>query len=102
MIELTNTMNKRELLQTEVKFGLIAAVPFAAVRLETALSACLRRYRGVHLSPGSRGKRLLDHGTLVIVLTCHAATSSFDKDSGARKAPKYRFAICCETGSKRY
>src|SRR6201982_1501200 len=32
MNERTNTMNRRELLQTAAKFGLMAAVPFAAVR----------------------------------------------------------------------
>src|ERR1700746_225052 len=32
MNERTNTMNRRELLQTAAKFGLVAAVPFAALR----------------------------------------------------------------------
>src|SRR5713101_10092327 len=32
MNERTNTMNRRQLLQTAAKFGLMAAVPFAAVR----------------------------------------------------------------------
>ena len=71
-------------------------------KLETASSLCLRRCRGAHLSSGDRRERPLAYRTIVIVPACHGATSSFDKDSRARKAPKYCFAICCETGCTRY
>src|SRR4029077_14147466 len=71
-------------------------------KLETSSSPCLRRCRGAHLSSGDRRERPLAYRTIVIVPACHGATSSFDKDSRARKAPKYCFAICCETGCTRY
>src|SRR4029077_2689305 len=55
-------------------------------KLETASSPCLRRCRGAHLSSGDRRQRALANRTMVVVPACRAPTSSFDKDSGARKS----------------
>jgi hypothetical protein len=76
--------------------------PGSQEELEAASSAGLRCGSAAHLSPGNRGKRPLGDRALVIVPTRHAPTSSFDKDSRARKAPKYCYAICRETGCTRY
>jgi Predicted membrane protein len=70
--------------------------------LETASSPRLRRCGGAHLSSGDRRQRALANRTVVVVPACRAPTRSFDKDSGARKARKYCFAICCERGCTRY
>src|ERR1700741_3706558 len=66
--------------------------------LEAASSAGLRCGCAAHLSPGNRWKRPLGHCALVIVPTRHAATSSFDKDSRARKAPILCFDRCSMGG----